>query len=119
METAEQQLLITEEQIVTPAIEILNEVSPLVEKTPSQQLESSKAVVNVLDTLFPEQQFDEKNIQKAKEILGSLTESLSPQQLRDTVAEFQYLVNSWLDDFEREIFKGKTLKELLHEKGGV
>ena len=26
---------------------------------------------------------------------------------------------SWLDNFETEIFNGKTLNELLHERGGL
>ena len=118
METAEQQLLITEEQIITPAIEVLGQVTPKPPDTP-QAKEISESLRQSLDNLFPEQQFDEKSVQKAKEILGELTEQLTPDQFKDTVTEMQFLANSWLDDFERKIFKGLTLKELLHEKGGL
>lgn len=76
-------------------------------------------ISKTLDDLFPEQKVEEKNIQRAKEILGEIACELTPTQLKDTVVETQYLVNTWLDDFEREIFKGKTLKELLHDKEGL
>lgn len=118
METAEQQQLITEEQIITPAVEVLEQVTPKPPGTP-QAKEISESLKQSLDNLFPEQQFDEKSVQKAKEILGKLADQLTPDQLKDTVTEMQFLANSWLDDFERKIFKGLTLKELLHEKGGL
>ena len=32
------------------------------------------------------------------------------------VTDFQYLMDSWLDEFETDVFEGKTLKELLGEQ---
>lgn len=116
METAGQQLLITEEQIITPLVEIFKEVTPT---KPIRTQEVSQSVTQSLNVLFPEQQYDEKNIQKAKEILGDLAYEFTNAQLKDVVSEIQFLTESWLDDFERTIFKGLTLKELLHEKGGL
>ena len=72
-----------------------------------------------LDTLFPEQQQNNKDIKKAKEILGALATVFPSEQLSYEVAKMQYLVNSWLDEFEKKTFDGLTLKELLHEKGGI
>lgn len=70
-----------------------------------------------LDELFPEQQHDGKKIQKAKQILGSLVNDFTDEQLKYTVSEVEYLTESWLDEFERQIFEGLTLNELLHERG--
>lgn len=116
METVQQSLLVTEEQIIEPTIKVLEEITPKLEhETPSEGI--SQSLTQSLDTLFPEQQYDEKNLQKAKEILGDIAEEFSDIQLKGIVAEVQFLAESWLDDFERKIFKGMTLKELLHEKG--
>ncbi|MDO8618949.1 MAG: hypothetical protein Q7R49_03300 [Candidatus Daviesbacteria bacterium] len=114
METV-QQSFITEQQIVTPAEQIFERISkaePLtVENIPP-------AITQSLDQLFPEQQHDEKRIKKAKETLGPLAEELSAEELKESLSEMQFLVNSWIDEFERSIFEGKTLNELLNERGG-
>lgn len=41
--------------------------------------------------------------------LTLLQKSTSP----DTVVEMKYLARSWLDQFEKEVFEGKTIDELL------
>lgn len=118
MNYPQQQLLITNDQIVAPLVEILQEITPKPEDKP-KSTGISTSLRQTLDDLFPEQQYDEKNIQKAKEILGSLAKEFTPEQLQDVVSEIQYLTESWLDEFERKIFSGLTLRELLHEKGGL
>lgn len=116
MQTLEQQpFLITEEQIIAPLVEVLDKVTPSL--SPPQSL--SPSLKESLDQLFPEQQHEDKNIQKAKQILGEKAAEFTTEQFRDLITEVQYLVNTWLDDFERETFNGQTLKELLHEKGKV
>ncbi len=116
METAEQQLLITEEQIIGPVFEILEQVTPT-ELTRTQEVPQS--ITQSLDALFPEQRHEEKTIQKAKTTLGNVANEFTAGQLRDVITEVQFLADSWLDDFEREIFRGLTLKELIHEKGSL
>lgn len=117
METV-QQTLIIEEQIITPLNEVLDQITPNPELK-SAQREPSKSLTKSLDELFPEQQHEEKTIQRTREVLGELANNLTPEQLKDTIIEIQYLCESWLDDFERETFDGLTLKELLHEKGSL
>lgn len=78
---------------------------------------SSQSTIQTLDKLFPEQEREEKNIKKTKQILDQLSEQFNDQQLKDLIVEVQFLTDSWLDDFERSIFKGLTLQELFHEKG--
>lgn len=110
--------LITEEQIVKPAKEILEQVIPgNSESLATENL--PKTFTQSLDELFPEQQHEEKSIQQAKDILGVLAKEFTSDQLRDVVTEIQFLADSWLDDFERKTFKGLTLNELLHEKGAA
>lgn len=118
MQALEQQLLIPQDRIITPLVEFLEEVAPKPINQP-QSKKPTNALKESLDNLFPEQQYDEKNIQKAKEILGKLADEFTQVQLKDTVTEVQFLAENWLDNYEREIFGGLTLQELLHEKGGL
>lgn len=119
MNSIEQQLLIPEERIIAPLVEVLSEVTPEPETMSDTSKPITPALRQSLDELFPEQRFEDKDIQKTKEILGALANEFSPEQLRGTIIELQHLAQSWLDDFEREIFKGLTLKEVLHEKRGI
>lgn len=34
----------------------------------------------------------------------------------DTVVEMRYLARSWLDQFEKQVFEGKTIDELLNTR---
>lgn len=118
MQAVEQQpLLINEEQIISPLVEIFDKVTqePPGKTNPSKPL--SQSITESLNNLFPEQQYTDKDIQKSKEALGKLTSEFTTDQLKDVITEVKFLAETWLDDFEREIFKGRTLKELLHEKG--
>ncbi len=56
---------------------------------------------------------EQKDIDEAREILGNNAKNLSDEELKDLLVEMQYLVESWLDEYERKIFNGKTLNELL------
>lgn len=116
-EPKEKKLLVTEEKIVTPFIEILENTIPKSNHTSLPSGGVSQTVSEALDELFPEQQYEEKSIQTAKEILGPIAKELSPEELKCAVVEMQFLVETWVDDFEKSIFDGLTLRELLHEKG--
>lgn len=110
-----EQLQITEAQIIQPLNDVLTNVTlrpPDISKSPLSFRES-------LDNLFPEQKREEKDIRQAKDVLGSIAAEFSTEQLKDVIIEVRYLAESWLDDFERDIFGGKTLNELLHDKGGL
>lgn len=56
---------------------------------------------------------EQPDIDKARELLGKQSNDLSDDQLKDNLVEIAYLIECWLDDYERTIFKGKTLNELL------
>lgn len=52
-------------------------------------------------------------LEEIKLLLGNKSQQFSNEELRDTVVKMKYLVELWLDSFEKEIFEGKTLQELL------
>ena len=116
-QSSNQQNKVTEEKIVQPLTHILEEVTPKTKDQHYNPHTPTQSVKKSLDEIFPEQQYYEKNIKKAKEILGDKADAINDEQLQDAVIKIQFLTNSWLDDFERTIFKGLTLQELLHEKG--
>ncbi len=69
---------------------------------------------SALNSILPTQ-IEETNILKTRKILGETAATLSDEQIESIVTEFQFLANSWLDEFERDVFDGMTLKEVLHE----
>lgn len=111
--------IITEDKFIPPLLKILEDTTPGNIPAKSSPQKPAESLKESLDNIFPEQQREEKEIRQTKEILGVLADEFTQKQLRDVLAEVQYLAESWLDCFEREIFRGKTLQELLHEKGGV
>ncbi len=72
------------------------------------------ATTALLSQIFPEQNREDKSIKQARIILGSLLEKFSTDELQETVILLQYLTESWLDMYERELFDGMTLNELLN-----
>ena len=70
----------------------------------------SDLLVNSLNEMFPEQAREDKTVLKAKELLG---ESYSIEEVKSLVASYKYLLNIWLEEYEKKVFDGKTLKELL------
>jgi len=58
---------------------------------------------------------EDTDIEEAREILGDTAKQLTDEQLKDICVEIQFLVESWLDEYERSVFNGKTLRELLGE----
>ena len=59
------------------------------------------------------------SVEKARKVLGQRARGLSDHQVEDIIVQFQCLADGWLDSFERSIFKGKIIKELLTKKGGT
>jgi hypothetical protein len=70
---------------------------------------------NVLNSIFPQPQ-EENNITRTRNHLGDVSKKFSDEQMIATISEFQFLIDTWLDEYEREVFKGMTLKEVLNEK---
>lgn len=74
---------------------------------------ASLGVYDQLNNLFSEQDKQKKTIQEAREILGESASALTDDQVYDLASEIQYLADTWLEEYERTIFDGKTLDETL------
>lgn len=53
------------------------------------------------------------NLEDIKDILKTKANLYSDDDLFDNAVKIEYLVEQWLDTFEKEIFEGKSLIELL------
>ncbi len=54
-------------------------------------------------------------LQKTRHIMGNAASELSDDELEAYVTEFQHLIDYWLDTFEKDLFDGVTLQQLLRE----
>ena len=72
----------------------------------------SKIFESTLSKIFPGKQ-EETRIQKARLIMGDDVKDLSDEDLEVFLTEFQYLIDCWLDEYERQVFNHKTLRELI------
>jgi len=46
-------------------------------------------------------------------MLGNKAESLTDIEVKDIVCKLEYLAEGFLDNYEKQIFQGKTLKQVL------
>jgi ABC-type transporter MlaC component len=58
---------------------------------------------------------EETTVQYARRIMGKTIASLSDEEVRVFISEFQYLLETFMDEYERSVFDKKTLKEVLWE----
>ncbi len=84
------------------------------EKSINPIVEHAKTLEKTLPRIFPEKE-EETRIQKARLIMGEDIKNLSDEDLEVYLTEFQYLIDSWLDEYEKQVFNNKMLKELLME----
>ena len=59
---------------------------------------------------------EEKMVLKMRRMLGETANKLTDEKVECLATEFQFLINAWLDEYERDVFEGMTLKEVLNEK---
>ena len=76
---------------------------------------SNKSVEETLNTIFPSQR-EESKIQRARRIMGEEVAKLSDQELEAYITEFEFLIDSWLDEFEKCCFDNRTLRQLIKEE---
>lgn len=76
-------------------------------------LGAQQGVYDQINHNFQEQNEKQKAVQEARDILGKSAENLTDSQVSDLVNEVQYLVDTWIEEYEQKVFDGKTLKELL------
>lgn len=69
----------------------------------------------ILDSIFPSRQ-EETKIAKARRILEDVASDLSDEELEIYLIKFEFLLDTWIDNFEKDIFEGKTLNQLIREE---
>ncbi len=74
---------------------------------------SSQGIYDQINSHFNEQNHQQKTIEEARDILGEQAQQLTDEQIYDLVNEVQYLVDTWIEEYEKKTFEGKTLKELV------
>lgn len=82
--------------------------------SPSSEFpKKQQGIYDQLNNFLGEQDQQQKAIQEARDILGESARDLNDEQVFDLANEVQFLVDSWLEEFERDIFEGKSLEELI------
>ena len=75
--------------------------------------QTTQGIYQQVNQNFQEQNEKVKTIQEARDILGKSAENLTDDQVHALSTEIQYLVDTWIEEYEQKVFDGKTLKELL------
>lgn len=52
-------------------------------------------------------------IKDARKVLKQVGKEMDDLQIQTMVTTFQILIEGWLDNHERKIFEGKTLREIV------
>ncbi len=86
-----------------PPEEVLPVVNPLA------------SLENSLSAIFPTNS-EENKIVATRRQLGESGKAFTDEQISSIITEFQYLIDTWLSEFEKEVFSGKTLIQLLSDK---
>lgn len=59
----------------------------------------------------------EKNLQENNNNTSSTSATpLGERDLQNSVVEIKFLATSWLDEFEKKIFEGKTVKQIINPR---
>ena len=67
-----------------------------------------------LNQLFVERDGKQKALLEARNLLGKREKELTDEEVTNLASEVQYLVDTWLEEFEREVYGGKTLNEIFN-----
>jgi hypothetical protein len=54
---------------------------------------------------------DENEIQETRKILGKSAVGMTDEEIKHQITCIDYLISTWLDEYERSIFDGKTVQE--------
>jgi hypothetical protein len=71
-------------------------------------------VFDAIHSIFPTQQ-EENRLQKARQVMGDEVKDLTDEDLEVYLTEFNFLLDAWMDEFERTVFNNKTLQQVLRE----
>ena len=83
-------------------------------KKMSASYNPQQSIETAINNIFPLASEENKTLRMRK-ALGNTAQSLSNEQIETVTTQFQFLIESWMDEFEKEVFSGLTLKEVLNE----
>lgn len=92
---------------------ILNKNPLNLPNLPSDFKSNQQSAYEGINQLFNEQNQQQSTVREARDILGESAKDLTDSEVYDLVNEVQHLVDTWLEEFERNSFDGKTLNELI------
>ena len=95
----------------TPRV-VLNSIKEISEQS-YKPTNLQAPIENALNSLFPDQS-EENKVARMRKHLGQTAETLSDPQVETIMTEFQFLIDTWMDEYEREVFNGLTLKDVLN-----
>lgn len=75
-------------------------------------LKQAAVMSTALDQLFAG---EESKVLKARRIMGASVKDTPDEELEIYLTEFQYMIDYFLDEFERAAFGGLTLRQILQE----
>lgn len=93
----------------------IEELSSRQVTNPTTEVTTSDSIMALLNSLFPEQQREDKEVRQVKEILGNLVDRFDIEEMQVMISEIQYITTIWLDGYEKDILGGKTLKDILND----
>ena len=73
-------------------------------------------VYDQINQFFGEPEQEQKIILETRKMLGEESRKLSDEQVFEFIVNSQFLVEKWLEEFEKSTFQGKTLQDLLNPK---
>lgn len=94
------------ETIPLPLFTTVETSTKLSDTNPHHTLETA------LNAIFPTSTEETKQ-NSIRRNLGETGKAFSQEQIEALVADFQFLIDTWLDEFEQEVFEGKKLQEIL------
>ncbi len=99
----------------TESIKIIENLPPKTSPTVSSENINNKheSIIALVNKFFPDCK-NEKDNEHIKKIISSLLNQYADEELQTVLTEIQYLCESILEEYERKIFKGKSLNELLN-----
>ncbi len=104
----ENKIIVNQEKLNLPQSISSNPLHPIPEFQSNQQ-----GIYDQINNYFSEQDQQQKVVQEARDILGESASAITDVQVYDLVNEMQYLIDTWLEEYEQKIFDGKKLKDLL------
>ncbi len=72
-------------------------------------------ITNALGSIFSTPA-EEGKVTKTRRILGETAKTFSDEHIETIITQFQFPIDTWMDEYERDVFSGLTLKEVINEK---